>query len=150
MISTRDVRGVYYKDDLSKITEPSNPLNLVETTGYHMTFYGDLPSLTFFPATYSANMKKDELIFPHHRKLIWGLTAKTESNLKNDQDHDVFIRELIETPEEVYARLHERFAETNFASNTSVPEFLPVIRYLEGALFSERINTLSKGNPALL
>jgi hypothetical protein len=62
----------------------------------------------------------------------------------------VFIRELIENPEKVYKRLDERFRATNYAPNTSVPQFLPVIRYLEGALFSERINNFCKDSIALL
>ena len=143
----------HFEESLSHVIEPSDPRHLVNTKALKMEFYWNLEmwnDLQFIKWVHIKDIWKDELVFKHHRELLWWIYAKTPAILKNERSHAEFISELIKNPEEVYKKLSQRFKDNNYSKDTLMPEFLPIVKQLEEELFSNRINNLCRENRALI
>lgn len=141
----------WYKDSIANMIEPSDPRSLVDTMWYKVEYFGDIKKWQqWIPYQDVKNIWQNELIFPHQRKLLRWLSAKTDAMLENDKTHNEFIREIIENPKEVYDKLRERFENSDYSPDTSMPEFLSIVKYMESELFSERVNIMCENDPISL
>lgn len=150
-LNKKNVVGYRHRDSINNMIEPSDPRHIVDTMWYKLEYFWDIVESQ--NRTHYQDIKKigqKDLIFPHQRKLLRWLSAKTESMLENDKTHHEFIREIIENPKEVYDKLRKRFEGTDYAPDTSMPEFLSTVKYLESELYTDRINNLCKNDHALL
>jgi hypothetical protein len=78
------------------------------------------------------------------------LSAKTDAILENDKTHHEWIREIIENPKKLYDTLRKRFEDSDYSPETSMPEFLSTVKYMETELFSERVNMMCENDPMSL
>lgn len=140
-----------YKDSINNMIEPSDPRHIVDTMWYKLEYFGETKEWQeWTPYQDIKKIGQEELIFPHQRKLLRWLSAKTDVMLENDKTHHEFIRDIIDSPKKVYDQLRKRFEGTDYSPDTSMPEFLPIVKYMESELFSERVNVLCQNDPALL
>lgn len=152
-----NIYGYSIKENLKSVIRPSDPRHLVDTTGFRCELIDDDNKDKEYFWESKINLLNNNLqntdknfAFQHHKEIILHTLAKTslENEMTFNETH--FVKDIIEKPVENYKNFITRFKNNNFNTNTSFPEFFPVINKILTELFSEDVNNMCSKNNILI